>query len=145
MVSFNKFIQEGIINQNGGFKVAELINNMIINDTGIYDKKTFNQLEIGETPNQSEIKDNIKIINISNQQINLGMDRILYGDLEKIEPSYSIEIVYRDYKKIINVEGEEYATNIINNYGKIFTYLNKMLKQTNNTEFTPMAQGIRAY
>ena len=145
MVSLNKFIQEGGFNQNGGYKVTEIFDSMLISDTGVYDKRSLKQIEINNTSNPTEFKDFIKIINISNQKINLGIDRILYGDIEDNEPIYSIQIKYQDYSTIINVEGEENAQKFINNYGNIITHLNKLFGKQKSVPYTPLAQGIRVY
>ena len=147
MVSFNKFIQEGGFNNNqkGGFNYTELFNAIIINDMGVYDKKSFKEIEITETSKKTDLTNNIKILNISNKKINLGIDRILYGDVEDIEPIYSIQINFMDYKDIINVEGEECANNYITNYGNVITYLNKMSKKQSYQLDAPIKQTIRVY
>lgn len=136
MISFDKFIQEG------GYKFSEIFNKIIINETGVYDKKHIVQIKV-ETSTESDYKNNIKIISVSNKRVNLGMDRLLYGDIEENEPIYSIEIKYKDYYDIINVEGdEEYVSNIIKNYGNVITHLNKLFEEK-NVLYTPMKQGIK--
>ena len=147
MTTIQQFIQNGgYISQEGGLKVSvkKFFENLIVTQDGIYDKKKFDTITLNNSIDKKIVDDTVKFKNITTKKFNLGLDRILDGEIENIEPIYSISIKYMDFNININIEGKEDTEQIINNYGLIISFLHKNYNLDENIgTLNPVNQTVK--
>ncbi len=131
MATIEEFIQKGgYFQQEGGVygSVKSFFENLLITDNGIYDRKTYNLIDVQFPINKDLAGKHIILDNVITQKFNLGIDRILDGDTEECEPIYNITIKFMDFIKCLSIESHESMEKIVDNYAKIISFLNKTYK-----------------
>ncbi len=145
MATIEEFIQKGgYFQQEGGVytSVKKIFDNLLISDNGIYDRTTYNLIDVQSPINEDLVGKHIIIDNVITQKFNFGIDRILYGDIEECDPVYNITITFMDFKESFYIETQESMKNIVGNYLKVISFLNKTYKFKHPTQKISVPQTV---
>ncbi len=145
MATIEEFIQMGgYFQQEGGVygSVKNFFENLLITDNGIYDTKTYNYVDVQIPVNKDLVSKHIVVDKVVTEKFNFGVDRIFDGDTEECEPMYYITITFMDFKKSICIESRESMENIIGNYLKVISFLNKTYKFKTQTQKITVPQTV---